>query len=148
MSEYKHVHTGACDCGAVKFEYHCDQDLTEHTARACQCEFCKPRQASYLSLVASELRVHLKDRRYLYAYRFGTNTADFMHCAVCNSQVFVKTRVDDQDYALVYAPALARFSELTDFSPVNYDEEVLSDRLQRRAQNWIAKLDVISERET
>ncbi len=147
MTDYSHVHEGACDCGAVRFEYHCQLALPEQIARACQCEFCKPRRATYLSLVDSELHIHLKDSRYLYAHRFGTNTADFMHCAVCNAQVFVKTEVDGGNYALVYAPALASFSELQNFSDVDYEGEVVGDRLQRRAVNWIPNLLIHSERE-
>jgi hypothetical protein len=147
MTKYTHVHEGSCDCGAVRFEYHCQLALAQHTARACQCEFCKPRQATYLSVLDAELHIHLKDVRYLYAHRFGTNTADFMHCAVCNEQVFARTEVDGRQYALVYAPALENFSQLLNFSEVDYQGELVGNRIQRRADNWIPNLMIHSERD-
>ncbi len=148
MTDSRYVHGGACECGAVRFEYHSSQPLEAQTARQCQCDFCGPRQASYLSARDAELHVHLKDERYLYAHRFATGTADFMHCAVCNAQVYVASNIDDRHYALVYAPALDEFAVLKDFSDCDYDGEGLSDRLARRANNWIPSLNMHIHRES
>jgi DNA-binding CsgD family transcriptional regulator len=82
----------------------------------------------------------VKDSRYLYAHRFGTSTADFMHCAVCNCQVFVRCEIEGQVYALVSAPTLLEFSRLQGFVPVDYDGENLPERLRRRARYWIPEL--------
>ena len=82
-----HEHHGGCGCGAVTFTYRCSQPLTELKARACQCEYCKPRRQTYLSDPAGSLHVRARDARYLYAHRFGTGTADFVHCAVCNQHL-------------------------------------------------------------
>ena len=140
MSEYPHQHAGGCECGAVRFTYYCRQPLSEITARACQCLYCLPRAATYLSDVNTSLHVQVKDSRYLYAHRFGTNTADFMHCAVCNMQVFVRSEIDGFVYALVSAPALQEFEQLQNFVSMDYDEENLPQRLSRRSQRWIPEL--------
>ena len=132
-----HEHQGSCGCGAVTFTYRCEQPLASLNVRACQCEYCKPRRQTYLSDPAGSLRVVVKDSRYLYAHRFGTGTADFMHCAVCNHQVFVTCDVDGHTYALVSAPALSEYKQLSGSDPVDYDGESVDERLQRRSERWI-----------
>ncbi len=143
MADYPFQHPGGCDCGAVQFTYHCHQPLAELAARACQCEYCLPRAASYLSDSDALLVVQVKDSRYLYAHSFGTRTADFMHCAVCNTLVYVKSEIDGRDYALVAAPALAESQQLKISAPVDYDGEALAQRLQRRSQRWIAHVEIV-----
>lgn len=142
MIDYSFQHRGGCECGAVTFTYHSHRPLSELTARACQCEFCLPRSATYLSEPDARLQVELKDHRYVYSHSFGTNTADFMHCAVCNKLVYVKSAIDGHDYALVVVAALYDSAQLALPGAVDYDGEGVSERLQRRAQRWIAHLDV------
>jgi hypothetical protein len=144
MSHFEYRHQGACDCGAVSFAYHCGQSLEHMEARACQCEYCRPKDACYLSAPAAELRVTVKDLRYLYAHRFGTASADFMHCAVCNGQVFVRCEVGDEVYAVVSARALEGFESLGSILPVDHGTESLAERLARRAQCWIPVVVVAS----
>ena len=140
MDEYPFRHAGACECGAVRFVYFCQQPLGTLTARACQCLYCRPRSASYLSDSQAALHVQVKDLRYLYAHRFGSNTADFMHCVGCNMQVFVRSEIQGREYALVSAPALHEFAQLQNFAPMDYDGESLARRLSRRSQRWIPEL--------
>jgi hypothetical protein len=140
MNDFPHNHPGGCECGAVRFDYRCREPLAQQVARACQCEFCLPREASYLSDSVSELEVRIRDRRYLYAHRFGTATAEFMHCAVCNTEVYVACDIDGTRYALVRAAALDEFTALGGTSEVSHDDESLEQRLSRRARNWIPVL--------
>ena len=140
MSDTLHQHAGACECGAVQFVYRCGQSLAEITARACQCIYCLPHQASYVSDPQAQLHITLKDKRYLYAHRFGTGTADFMHCVICNSQVFVRSEIDGHLFALVSARALLEFDQLQEFSAVDFDSETLEERLSRRSEPWIPEL--------
>jgi hypothetical protein len=144
MIETKHTHQGGCDCGAIQFEYTCSLPLEQLSARACQCSFCRPQATTYLSEPAAALRVSLRDKRYLYAHCFATRSADFMHCAVCNALVFVKSEIEGQDYALVVARALSATPGGGAALAVDYDKENLEQRLQRRAQSWISRLEVVS----
>ena len=147
MNDYEYQHPGACECGAVKLLYHCTQAVPDLAARSCQCLYCAPRGASYLSHEQAALHVQVRDLRYLYAHRFGTNTADFMHCAVCNMQVFVRSEIEGKTYALVSAPALLEFSQLQDFAAVDFDGETLAERLSRRSRYWIPELHITSEKQ-
>jgi hypothetical protein len=146
MTDYPHCHTGSCDCGAVRFKFHCSKDLRSLTARACQCQYCLPRQASYVSDPGGMLSVEVRDRRYLYSHRFGTRSADFVHCARCNALVYVKSLIEGKEYAVVVASSLADFPALATAQPADFEAESLSQRLQRRAQSWIPTLELVESR--
>ena len=143
MTDYPHCHSGACECGAVRFKFSCSEDLASLVARECECEYCQPRHASYVSDVRGMLRVEVKDTRYLYSHCFGTRTADFVHCARCNALVFVKSLIEGREYALVVANRLTDFLALAPARAVDFDAESLPVRLQRRAESWIPLLEVV-----
>lgn len=144
MDDYPHCHSGACDCGAVRFKFYCSRELAGLVARECQCEYCRPRRASYVSDTQGMLRVEVRDTRYLYCHCFGTRSADFVHCARCNALVYVKSLIEGREYALVVANRLSDFSALTQARAVDFDAESLQVRLQRRAETWIPVLEVVA----
>jgi hypothetical protein len=143
--ESRFQHRGACRCGALRISYHCDQPPEKLIPRACQCEFCRPKSASYVSAPQGRLEVRLRDRRMLYAHVFGTGTAEFMHCAFCNEMVFVRSEVDGRVYALVVAQALLEMPPGASGRSVDYASESLAERLSRRAANWIPELELIED---
>jgi hypothetical protein len=144
MIDYPHCHYGACDCGAVRFKFYCSQGLADLVARECQCEYCRPRRASYVSDTQGMLRVEVKDTRYLYSHCFGTRSADFVHCARCNALVYVRSVIEGRAYSLVVANRLTDFSALDQTRAVDFDAESLPVRLQRRAESWIPVLEVVA----
>jgi hypothetical protein len=146
VNDYPFEHPGHCECGAVSFSYRCSQPLENLTARACQCDYCRPRALAYLSEPSASLRVTLRDQRYLYAHSFGTHTADFYHCALCNTPVFVQSRIDGRDYALVVANALEGFAELARQVEVSLEAETLAERLQRRSGSWIGNFELVENK--
>ena len=125
MSDYAFQHAGGCRCGAVRYQLHCQLDLDELALRACQCEFCLPRGWSYLSAPCGRLEVRVRDRRYLYAHVFGTGTADFMHCGLCNHLVFVRSEIEGRLYGLVLAQALDSEVAVADSQAMDYAGETL-----------------------
>ena len=137
MSDYTFSHRGGCECGGVRFQYLTDTPLTELPVRSCQCEFCRPRAALYSSEPSASLHIEVKDRRILYAHRFGTRSADFMHCARCNNLVYVRCDIAGKQYAIVVVSALA--GELPDWqaTAMDYEGERLQQRLSWRAECWI-----------
>ena len=122
MSEYAYQHSGGCACGAVTVR--CNRSAAELAPRACQCSFCRPRAASYVG-GEGRLEVRVRDKRYLYAHVFGTGTADFMHCGRCNHAVYVTSRVEGREYALVCFQALGIDAETSAAHAVDFDDESL-----------------------
>ena len=142
MSNYRYQHRGGCRCGAVQYLWHCNQRLAELSPRACQCEFCQPRGARYLSATDSRLEVQLRDSRFVYAHVFGTYTADFMHCGRCNDLVYVSCEHDGRLLGLVVQQSLREQVQLS-AGECDFDQETLEQRLARRAANWIPELVVV-----
>jgi hypothetical protein len=145
VSEYRYRHEGGCGCGALRIGYLCDLSLEELTLRACQCHFCLPRGASYLSAPSGRLEVRLRERGFLYAHVFGTGTAEFMHCAFCNHLVFVRSHIQGNTYGLVLAQALDDSAAASAPRAVSYADESLAERLARRAAHWIPELEIIED---
>lgn len=143
MSEYSYQHSGGCACGAVTIRLHCNRSAAELEPRACQCSFCRPRSASYVGDADARLEVRVRDKRYLYAHVFGTGTADFMHCGRCNHAVYVTSRVEGREYALVCFQALDPGAVSGAMRSVDFDDESLEERLARRARTWIPELEVV-----
>ena len=127
------------------FRYHCDQAKQALSPRACQCAFCLPRGASYLSDPSARLEVQLEDRRLLYAHLFGTGTAEFMHCGRCNELVYVRCEIEGRDYGLVVAAALADPPAAATTQAAEYGAETLEERLARRAARWIPEVEIIED---
>lgn len=140
MSEFPHVHTGRCDCGAVRYRFHSHLAESDLHPRACQCLFCRPRAASYLSDPRGRLEIQVLDERYLYSHVFGTATADFVHCGRCNHLVYVSCEIDGHTYGLVVQESLDLEIDPGRARAVDFSDESLSERLARRAETWIPEV--------
>ena len=147
MSEFPHVHTGRCDCGAVRYRFHSHIAEIDLHPRACQCLFCRPRAASYLSDPKGRLEVEVRDMRYLYSHVFGTATADFVHCGRCNHLVYVSCEIDGRNYALVVQDSLDIEIDPGRGRAMDFSDESLAERLARRAKTWIPDLEVREDSE-
>lgn len=142
MSEFPHIHTGRCDCGAVRYRFHSQLAENDLSPRACQCQFCRPRAASYLSDPRGRLEIEVRDKRYLYAHVFGTATADFVHCGRCNHLVYVSCEIDGRTYGLVVQSSLDAEIDPGRGRAANFADESLPERLARRAETWIPDVQV------
>ena len=145
MSEFPHEHTGSCSCGSVSYRYSCHSAAADLHPRACQCLFCRPRGASYISDPGGRLEVRVRDLRYLYSHVFGTATADFMHCGRCNHLVYVSTEIDGRLYGLVVQDSLDADIDPGRSRAVEFSTESLEERMARRAKTWIADVRIIED---
>ena len=142
MSEYPYQHTGRCSCGAVSYRFQSHYSTGELVPRACECLFCRPWPASYVSDPRGRLEVRVRDRRYLYAHVFGTGTAEFMHCGRCNHPVYVVSEIEGQCYGLVVQQSLDADIDPGRTRSEDFSSESLAERLQRRSATWIPEVSV------
>lgn len=145
MSEFPHEHTGSCACGSVQYRFRCHVAVDELQPRACQCLFCRPRGASYISDPGGQLEVRVRDLRYLYAHVFGTATADFMHCGRCNHLVYVSTEIDGRLYGLVVQESLDADIDPGRSRAMEFGGESLEERVARRAETWIPEVSIVED---
>ena len=129
---------GGCHCGNIRYRLFWPLDGPSISARACGCSFCRPRDATYTSHAKARLEVAVEDEGLLSRYRFGTATADFFVCGRCGAVPCAISEIDGRDRAVVNVRTIDASENLEfEVSPTDFDGESTTERLGRRARNWI-----------
>ena len=88
--------TGACHCGAVRFE----ADLPEAIrVDECNCSICARVGFLHIIVPASRFRL-ISGKEVLSEYRFNTGVARHLFCAVCGVKAFYVPRSNPDGYSL------------------------------------------------
>jgi hypothetical protein len=135
--------SGSCHCGTIAYQLETDFKLEDLPVRICTCDFCTKSGNRYISDAKAHL-VIFWDEPKVNRYQFGTKTADFIICKQCGTMPFVLSKIDGHYYAVVNINTITEQnqSDQKDFSRLNYDEELIKDRLNRRRKNWIGKVTI------
>jgi hypothetical protein len=141
-SEFEYHYEGGCRCGGVALTYSCHTEAGATPVRSCSCEYCAPQQNAFVSTPGAVIAVQLKHPSILYSHRFGTYSADFCHCAVCNELVFVRAEIDGDTYAAVRAQALHAGAGFAPAAEFDFDAETLQQRLLRRRNSWTSNFSI------
>ena len=86
-----HEITGRCHCGNIEYTLFSQIPKIELPIRTCDCSFCTKQGACYTSHPKGRLQVQIKDQTQVKPYRFGTETADAMLCAICGVYPLIST---------------------------------------------------------
>lgn len=124
---------GGCKCGNIEIVWQVDEPSL--SPRACQCDYCVARNASYVSSPNSEISVTIKNSAFHYIVCHGTNIAEFHECSNCNTLVFVSADINNSIYGVINSSCLP---DLNFEAPVKmqFSQETTHERLVRRSQNW------------
>jgi hypothetical protein len=127
---------GDCHCGQIKVEFSSEQPISDFSPRACQCGFCKRHEAAMISDPKGQLTLAINDSGAAI-YRFGLGITDFHICAFCGVFVAATWRDDDGiDYGVLNIRALSTTEVFAAPVPVSFDNESVTEREQRRRENW------------
>ncbi len=88
---------GACHCGAVRFRVRLAQGL--HTARRCNCSYCRMRGAVIVTARLADLEV-TQGAQHLGVYRFGTHVAAHHFCRICGIATHQRRRSDPTQFGV------------------------------------------------
>ena len=133
---------GGCRCGNIRFAL-AWPDGARIPARACQCDWCTARGATWTSHPDARLDVEIADPDQVSLVRFGTGTADFHVCRSCDDAVFVTCEIDGRTYAVVNVGMFKDVDPaLLDRSESDVEGETLDARLARRRARWIGDVRV------
>jgi len=130
---------GGCHCGDVRYVFRWPAD-GDPPLRTCQCAFCVKQGGIYSSHPDGSLTVTLRNKDALSGYEFGTKSAYFYSCRRCGTFVFVVSRIDGQDRAVLNMRSIDDFKPPAQVPPHSYEGETLDDRLGRRGRNWIGRV--------
>jgi hypothetical protein len=108
---------GACHCGTVKFRVKLSRGL--HTARRCNCSYCRMRGAVAVSANLEDLHI-LEGEEALTLYQFNTMTARHYFCSKCGIYTHHQRRTFTHEYGVNVA-CLAGLSPF-DFAEVPVNE--------------------------
>jgi hypothetical protein len=109
--------TGACHCGAVRFQVRLTNGL--HTARRCTCSYCRMRGAIAVSADVGGIEI-LSGADALATYSFNTGTAKHFFCSKCGIYTHHQRRSNPHQYGVNVAC-------LTGMSPFDFDNVVVFD---------------------
>ena len=117
MHQHPSWTSGACHCGAVRFEARLTDGL--NTARRCTCSYCRMRGAVVVSASAEGLRILAGEDR-LSLYQFNTGTAKHWFCSACGIYTHHRRRSNPDQFGVNAAC-------LEGVSPFDFAEVVVND---------------------
>jgi hypothetical protein len=108
---------GQCHCGAVRFHVKLTHGL--HSARRCNCSYCRMRGAVAVTADAGGVTI-TSGGDALTAYQFNTRTAKHFFCSVCGIYTHHQRRSNPQQYGVNVAC-------LTGVSPFDFAQVPVND---------------------
>jgi hypothetical protein len=134
---------GGCHCGNIRYVLEWPADVASIATRVCGCSFCRKHGGRWTSHRDAALDAQIRDASQVSQYRFGTETADFFVCARCGAVPFVVSPIAELQYAVVNANTFESVdASLLKRSAVSFDGENTLERLERRARNWIRRVQI------
>ena len=104
--------------------------------RACQCNYCKSINASYVSQSGTKIQItiHNEDKHKIVMH--GTNTAAFHVCVNCDKLTIASSSIEGTVYGVINSECLENKDRLKEPQIFSYEGETLEQRLKRRKKNW------------
>ena len=126
---------GSCHCGKIKVILSLPADLNTYRPRACDCDFCKRRNISYLSDPEGSLKI--KSDAKLLTHRHGSNQASFLTCNQCNDMVAVVCEIHNQLRGAVNATLLNDRARLKPSQIVSPKSLSADEKIERWHKLWL-----------
>lgn len=134
------VLAGGCHCGALRYALHWPEQAAI-PARRCGCSYCTRFEGTWTSHPSA--RLVLTCTVAPGRYRFGTKTADFIHCTRCGVVVIAVDDTGDAPRAVLNVNTLDERDALAfDLSDSDFDSETRDERLARRSARWIPSVEI------
>jgi hypothetical protein len=97
--------SGGCHCGNLKLKMTLSRAADTYDPRACDCDFCIPHSAAYVSDPQGSLAIQMEDSSRLARYRQGSGQAEFLLCSGCGVLVGVVYEAEGRLYGAANARA-------------------------------------------
>jgi hypothetical protein len=115
---------GACHCGTVRFRARLSNGF--HTARRCNCSYCRMRGAVAVSAPVGGIEI-MAGADALTAYRFNTGAAQHFFCSRCGIYTHHQRRSNASEYgvnvACLEGASPFDFAEVTVLDGVNHPKD-------------------------
>lgn len=136
--------SGGCHCRNIAFGLRCTEEAQPTVARRCDCTFCRPRGARWVSPPGATLEIAFGSAP-VSRYSFASRTAQFWICSRCGSVPLATSEIDGRLYAVVNAEAFTKPVPGLESAPAAAGAgEAIEQKLARRKQTWIGNVYVQS----
>jgi hypothetical protein len=136
---------GDCTCGAVSLEITLPKPIDTYTPRACDCSYCTPRSAAYLSDPSGAVQIWAPSESGLCKERQGSETATMLLCAACNGLLGAVCEIDGRLLGAVNIRALERYTAVPPAQTVHLSELDADTKVQRWSDLWMPfQVDVLA----
>ncbi|WP_269619987.1 hypothetical protein [Zhongshania sp. BJYM1] len=129
-----HKFAGHCQCSEVQLSLSLPKHVDHYTPRACDCDFCLSRDASYLS--DPDGRLQITAFSPLNITKQGSEQALFLSCARCCSLVAVVYPFTDGLKGAVNATFLSEVNHQRSI-PVSPKQLSPDDKYRRWQDMWL-----------
>ena len=132
--------TGSCDCNNFEIFWHTvDHSLVP---RACQCDYCLPRGAAYVSKSRTKFDVLIHNTKLHKQVQQGSHTAVFHECAGCEQVVCVTSEIDGEMFGALNARCLNNKFGFPAPIQTDFGEQTADQKRERWRQNWCCPVKV------
>lgn len=121
---------GACHCGGVRFQVKLADGL--HSARRCNCSYCRMRGAVAVSAKLGGVRISAGEE-LLSSYSFNTGAAKHFFCSVCGIYTHHQRRSKWDEYGVNVAC-------LDEISPFDFEVVPVMDGVNHPSDTGVQRL--------
>ena len=128
-------YSSTCSCGMVEIEISLPRSLEEYEPRACDCDFCIARGASYISDPDGRLIIRHADK--LERLKQGSEQASFWQCSSCKDLIAVTCEFETQTKGAINASVFEKQHKLK--PPISVSPKLLvpEEKLNRWSAIWL-----------
>jgi hypothetical protein len=138
-----HKVSGGCHCGNILVDVELARAPGTYYPRACDCDFCRKHDASYVSDPQGGLLIRIKDQRETGKYRQGSGSADFLFCRNCGVLVGVLYLSSERLYAALNAKVVDVGTQFGVEQTVSPKKLSGSEKMQRWQDVWFPDVSII-----
>jgi hypothetical protein len=121
---------GACHCGTVRFHVRLANGL--HTARRCNCSYCRMRGSIAVTVKVGDLAI-CQGEDALSLYQFNTDTARHHFCSRCGIHTHHQRRSNPDHYGVNVAC-------LAGLSPFDFEEIPVTDGIRHASDTGVERM--------
>lgn len=127
---------GRCHCGNLSFFLRWPAAM-RLILRVCACDFCTRHGALWLSHPAAPVTLNCADQDAIVAYRFASESADFLLCRRCGIVTMARCVVADGQRVVVNANTFENIAVAhCQRAAAHLGDEGLPARVACRLRNW------------
>lgn len=126
--------TGGCRCGNITVSWQ-TRDYSV-VPRACQCDYCASRSASYVSKSGTRFEVLIRQGSQHRCVHHGSRSASFHECGHCNELVFVSAELDGTCYGVLNSHCLNNSLGFSPSRATHFSDQTAEQMQERWRRNW------------